>query len=91
MRKNQDNTKGEKCFRTSFNAAIKYLYPPEAKVVELDEEDGSTVMFIHRPGEITSWTDENGPLTDPAYFLNVYLLLMNSLLVYLSLFHLSLS
>ena len=34
MRKNQDNTKGEKCFRTSFNAAIKYLYPPEAKVVE---------------------------------------------------------
>ena len=34
MRKNQDNTKGEKCFRTSFNAAIKYLYPPEAKVEE---------------------------------------------------------
>ena len=34
MRKNQDNNKGEKCFRTSFNAAIKYLYPPEAKVVE---------------------------------------------------------
>ena len=34
MRKNQDNTKGEKCFRTSFNAAIKYLYPPEPKVVE---------------------------------------------------------
>ena len=35
MRKNQDNTKGEKCFRTSFNAAIKYLYPPEAKVEEV--------------------------------------------------------
>lgn len=31
MRKNQDNTKGEKCFRTSFNMAIKHMYPPELK------------------------------------------------------------
>ena len=30
MRKNQDDTKGEKCFRTAFNMAIKHIYPPDA-------------------------------------------------------------
>ena len=34
MRKNQDDTKGEKCFRTAFNMAIKHIYPPEPKVIE---------------------------------------------------------
>ena len=34
MRKNQDETKGEKCFRTAFNQAIRHIYPPEVKVVE---------------------------------------------------------
>ena len=34
MRRNQDETKGEKCFRTAFNQAIRHIYPPEVKVVE---------------------------------------------------------
>ena len=37
MRKNQDNTKGEKCFRSSFGMAIRHMYPPEPKVVEQTE------------------------------------------------------
>ena len=37
IRKNQDGTKGEKCFRTAFLTAIKYLYPPEARVTEVKE------------------------------------------------------
>jgi len=34
IRRNQDDTKGEKCFRTAFNMAMKHIYPPEVKVVE---------------------------------------------------------
>ena len=34
IRRNQDDTKGEKCFRTAFNMAIKHIYPPEPKVIE---------------------------------------------------------
>ena len=37
LRKHQDGTKGEKCFRTSFNMAMKHLYPPEPKETEVKE------------------------------------------------------
>tara|TARA_B100001057_G_C22697251_1_gene890233 strand:+ start:967 stop:1107 length:141 start_codon:yes stop_codon:yes gene_type:complete len=30
----QNNRKGEKCFKTAFNMAMKHIYPPEVKVVE---------------------------------------------------------